>query len=125
MVVNVGRERRGDGTESLDARDEVVRDNRAVLKPKAWIAPRAFLLQAFVNAQCGVTATIPVRMSADLPARQVRFAADRVELFLGHNQDAVIIRSAFVRRGESRRALGDRAVANELHCSDANPFIPN
>src|SRR5439155_9150784 len=60
VVINVGRERRGDGAESLDTGNETVVDHGAVLEPEPRIAPRMFFLQALVNAEGGVDCHVSV-----------------------------------------------------------------
>src|SRR5438105_15105508 len=53
----------------------------------------------------------------------MRFAAVRVELLLGHDQDAVVVRAPFVRRGEASGALGDGPIADQLDGADAHPLV--
>src|SRR5215471_19318305 len=94
-----------------------------MLEPKPRIVPRIFFLQTLVNAQRGVNGNVSIGVRANLPARQMRLAADRVEFFLGHDQNPVITRAPFVRCREPRGALGNGAVANQFDRSDAYPFI--
>src|SRR5438445_13002660 len=87
------------------------------------IATRAFALQALVNAKSGVNANVAVGVRADLPSGEMRFEAVRVQLLLGHHENAVVVRTAFIGDREARGALGTRAVANHLHGTDANPLV--
>src|SRR5437868_7521441 len=62
-------------------------------------------------------------MRANLPTRQMGFAAMRVEFFLAHYQNAVIVGAALVGRGKARGAFRNRAIANQLDRSDTHPLI--
>src|SRR2546429_4439422 len=83
--------------------------------PRSTLFPYTTLFRS--NAQGGVDSHVSVGVRANLPARQVRFAAVRVEFFLGHYQDAVVIRAAFIRRREPRGALGEDRKSTRLNSS--------
>src|SRR5712692_11526270 len=92
-------------------------------KRGSWIVARIFALQALVDAQRGVNAHVTVGVRADLPSREMRFAAVGVQFFLGHHEEAIVGRAAFIGDREPRGALGNRAVANQLHRADADPLV--
>ena len=100
VVVDVGREGRGDGAQGLDAGHEGVVDHRAVLEAEAGVAPRALALQPLVDAQHDVDGLVAVRVDADLPVGLVDRAQPLVELRLRSDQDAPVVRAG-PRRGRA------------------------
>ena len=94
-----------------------------MFESESRIAARAFALQALVDAQRGVNGDVTVGVRADLPAGQMRFVAVRVQLFLRHHQNAVVIGTAFIGNRKPRSALRNRAVANQLHGAHTDPLV--
>jgi len=95
------------------SRDQAVIHDRAVFEVEARIAARVFALQALVNAKSCVNANVAVGVRADLPSGEMRFEAVRVQLLLGHHENAVVVRTAFIGDREARGALGNRILAKQ------------
>jgi hypothetical protein len=53
----------------------------------------------------------------------VRFAAVRVELVFGDNENAVIVGAPFVGIREARGAFGDGAIADHFHGAHTDPVV--
>jgi len=77
-----------------------------VFEAETRIAARVFALQALVNAKSCVNANVAVGVRAGLPSGEMRFEAVRVQLLLGHHENAVVVRkqpSGLKIHGESFR----------------------
>ena len=117
VEVHVSRERRRDRAERLDARDQRVVDDGAVLEAEARIAPRHLALQPLVEVADHVDADVAVRVRAELPAGVVGLARIAVELVGVRDDDAEVVRAG------RRRARESRAVRSEIEPSQVS-FMP-
>ena len=122
VVVRVGIERRRYDTACFDARQQRVVDQRAMFDSVARIGTLVILEDSFVGLQNHVDGPVAVRVDSNPEPMRNGIVDGNVDLFLGHRQDAMIVR-ALVRRTHVHRALGRRPVGRILDCTDADHVV--
>src|SRR5579863_445028 len=123
VIVHVGGERGGYGSERPDPLDERWIHYRAMLQAVARIAPRHLALEAFIDAQHDINRRVAVGVRADLPSGLVRLARIRVQLLFTLDQDAVIVGPSDVGLRKPGGPFRDGSVAHQLDRSKPDTVV--
>jgi hypothetical protein len=123
VIVGIGIERRGHNADGLDAPEQVVVDQGAVLDPVARIRTGVTGQDALVRGQDAVDGHVAVGVDADPEVMVISVLHGRINILLAHGQDSEIIGPSGVGRAHAHGPFGGRSVRGVLHRADAQHVV--
>ena len=121
--MHVAREGLRNHAERLDAPQNVLVHERAVLDAVPGVGPGPEPLDALVRVQHHVDRAIAVRVDHDLKVVTVRALDALVNLLLRHRENAVVVGTTHVGCAHRHRPTGGRAVRGKLRTAHLEPLV--
>ena len=123
VVIDVGAEGSGHGSQPVHPREQVGIDQGAMLNSVAWVGSRIGSLRRLVGFEHQVDGGVAVGVNAHLKTGGVHLHDVAHDLVAGHGQDAVVATAAHVWLRQVRRPRRYRSVGHHLDAADAQPVV--